>query len=62
MLNILAAFEVLVNLLVGQVLCYICSRTRRDEDGAENLKTISRDPLHNLAYPRSAPRSRMRYC
>eukprot|EP00903_Cladosiphon_okamuranus_P012205 g11447.t2 len=29
-------------------------------DGSENLKTFSRDQLHNMVYPRSPPRSRKR--
>ncbi|CAN0164948.1 unnamed protein product [Laminaria digitata] len=38
----------------------MCNNTRSGVDSKGNRKTLTRDPLHNLVHPRSAPRSRKR--
>lgn len=44
-------------------LFYMCGGNHgtTGTDHLEHFQTITRDALHNLAYPRSAPGSRKRY-
>lgn len=39
----------------------LCDKGTASLDRHENAKTVSRDVLHNLVYPRSAPGSPVRY-
>lgn len=59
--DIFASFELLGFLPVLLTLAYMCNNTTTGIDSKGNMKTLIRDPLHNLVHPRSAPRSRKRY-
>lgn len=56
-----ASFELVGYLPVLLTLAYMCNNTTTEIDRKGNMKTLVRDPLHNLVHPRSAPRSRKRY-
>ncbi|CAM9271808.1 unnamed protein product [Hapterophycus canaliculatus] len=58
-LNNLVLFEVLGRVPGMLAFCLICNNSS-STDQAESFKTITRDQLHNMVYPRSPPRSRKR--
>eukprot|EP00903_Cladosiphon_okamuranus_P020364 g18684.t1 len=61
-LTALATCELIGVLPVILTLLYMCSSsyTTANTERLENLKTLTRDSMHNLVYPRSAPGSRRR--
>ncbi|CAM9150958.1 unnamed protein product [Ectocarpus sp. 6 AP-2014] len=58
-LGALAAFEFLGRMPGMLALCLVCNNST-SIDHPENIKTITRDQLHNMVYPRDLPRSRKR--